>query len=79
MFKSGRSVVAPNGDLWVQRYGAVDQPVSIDVFDPRGQKKDEVELPAHRHVVGFGSGAVYVIYVVEVGLHWLERYRIARK
>jgi hypothetical protein len=75
-FKSGRSVVAPNGDLWVQRYGAVDQPVNIDVFGRHGQKKDEVELPAHRHVVGFGGGAVYVIYVDEVGLHWLERYRI---
>ena len=75
-FKPGRSVVAPNGDLWVQRYGAVDQPVSIDVFDGRGQRKDEVALPARRHVVGFGSGVVYVIYVDEVGLHWLERYRI---
>lgn len=76
-FRPGRSIVAPTGDLWVQRYGAGSEPVVMDVFDHRGRKKSEVELPAHRHVVGFRPGAVYVVYVDDVGLHWLERYRIS--
>lgn len=74
-FKPGHSIVAPSGDLWVERYGLVGQPVAIEIFDGHGQKKDEVQLPVGRRVAGFGENVVYLIHTDELGLFWLERYR----
>jgi len=75
-FRPGRSTVAPYGDLWVERYGREGQAVTVDVFDGLGRKRGEVRLPAGRRVGGFGAGVVYLLYTDELGLQWLERYRI---
>lgn len=76
-FKPGHSIIAPNGDLWVERYGLLGQPVAIDIFDGHGQKKGEAQLPVGRRVAGFGEDVVYLVYTDEFGLFWVERYQWA--
>jgi hypothetical protein len=78
-FRAGRSMVSEEGDLWVERYGRVGSPVTMDLFDRLGKKRGEVELPLDRRVGGFGSGVVYLIHTDVLGLQWLERYRWAER
>jgi len=52
-----------------------------EVFDDAGLRLGFVELPPGGRVVGFGThpeteGMVYLARVDEVGLIWLERYRL---
>lgn len=75
-FRAGRTVVAPDGNVWVERYVSADARPIIDVFDPRGEKVTEIELPLGRRVVSFGANHVYLVRKDEVDLRWLERYRV---
>jgi hypothetical protein len=75
-FRYGGSVVAPNGDLWVERYVSAGEPPHFDVFDATAHKRGELRLPSGRQVVGFGDGAIYLARIDENDLQWLERYRI---
>lgn len=69
-------VVTPEGDMWVRRHVPAGEPVRFDVFGPDARLKGAVTLPAGRDVVGFGRGTVYVTRTDDLGLQWLERYRI---
>jgi hypothetical protein len=73
-FRTGTARVDHTGRLWVERYGAVGDPVVYDLFDERGELVARVRLPEGRRVVGFGGDAVYVVRVDELGLNWLEVY-----
>jgi hypothetical protein len=75
-FRAGRSRVAPNGDLWVERYVAAGNPPQIDVFGSDGTLKHSITLPAGRSVVGFGQNAVYLSYRDDLDLQYLERYSL---
>ncbi len=75
-FRYGRSIVAPAGDLWVERYVPAGQQALIDVFDGTGKKVREIRLPVGCRVVGFGRGTVYLARTDQDDLQWLERYRI---
>jgi len=75
-FRYGGAVVAPNGDLWVERYVPSGDDPLYDVFDEQGQKRGELRLPAGRQVVGFGNGTVYLARIDQDDLQWLERYRL---
>lgn len=75
-FRAGRTIVAPDGTLWVERYVSADAQPIVDVFDARGSKQEEISLPSGRRVVSFGEGHVYLVRKDEVDLQWLERYRI---
>ena len=82
-FREGASAVSPAGELWVERWGHTTDPRLFDVFDGQGVRIATVELPAGSRIIGFGDagGARDVVYVTrmdEVGLWWLERYRIDR-
>jgi hypothetical protein len=77
-FRTRRSRVAPNGELWVERYVTAAAAPAIDVFNERGIKSGEITLPQGRRVVGFGDGVVFLVYTDDVGLQWVERYRIVR-
>jgi hypothetical protein len=71
--------VSDEGDLWVERYGRVGSPITIDVFDGAGRKRGELEIPEGRRVAGFGAGVLYLVHEDAFGLHWLERYRIMQR
>jgi hypothetical protein len=73
-FRSGRSRVAPNGFVWVERYGHAGSPTLYDVFDRSGTRIAQIRLPADREVIGFGRSAVFAVHVDDVGLYWLEVY-----
>ena len=66
--------VAPDGSAWVQRSTKAGEPQRFDVFDASGNRTGEVVLPAHRRLLGFGDGVVYLANVDEDDLQWLERY-----
>jgi hypothetical protein len=80
-FKNGGSLVSPDGNLWVERMLPHDLPPRMEVFNRAGERLGYVPLPVGRRMVAFsgvaGSLAVYLVRTDEVGLKWLERYRIA--
>jgi hypothetical protein len=58
-------------------------PPRYEVFDRAGTRLGFVELPAGGKIIGFGmhpetEGLVYLARVDDVGLIWLERYRLLR-
>jgi hypothetical protein len=75
-FRAKRTRVSPAGELWVERYLPAGSPPLVDIFNRAGEKVAEVELPPGRRVVGFGPGLVYLVRTDDVGLEWLERYRL---
>ena len=78
LIRPGRAAATTDGLLWTERYVKPGQAPLIDVFDRDGAKAAEIALPAHRRVVGFGVGTVYLAREDEVGLEWLERYLLPR-
>lgn len=69
-------LVAPDGQVWVQRLRrAGDRTPLYDVFDRQGRKVAEVTLRPRSRVIGFGQGTVYVVRNDEDDLQYLERYR----
>ena len=77
-FRSDRSLVSAEGDLWVERFVAAMEPPVIDVFDSRGQLSGQVLLAMGCHIVGFGEGVAYTTCADADEIHWLRRYRIIR-
>lgn len=82
-FRDGRAMMSPAGNLWVERMGHVPESVKYDVFDAEGVRIATVELPPGSRIIGFGEdgtggGLAYVTRIDDVGLTWLERYRITR-
>lgn len=73
-FPANAVTVAPDGNAWVQRSTKAGEPQRFDVFDSSGNRTGEVVLPPHRRLLGFGDGVVYLAYVDEDDLQWLERY-----
>jgi len=80
-FRDRSARVSPANDLWVQRWLPVDRDPLMDVFGPDGVLKGSVVTPRGAELVGFGHGpqgadVAYFVRTDEVGLQWLERYRI---
>lgn len=73
-FRDGTSQVAPDGSLWVQRYGAADAPLVYDVFDASGRLARQVAMPKGARLVGFGARGIYVATTTEDELETLARY-----
>ena len=73
-FLASAVTVSPDGNAWVQRSTKAGEPQRFDVFDASGNRTGEVVLPAQRRLLGFGDGVVYLAYVDEDDLQWLERY-----
>lgn len=68
--------VTPDGAAWVQRSTKAGEPQRFDVFDASGSRTGEVVLPAGRRLLGFGDDVVYLAFVDEDDLQWLERYEL---
>ena len=73
-FRDGTSQVAPDGSLWVQRYGAAEAPLVYDVFDASGRLTRQVAMPKGTRLVGFGAHGMYVATTTEDELETLARY-----
>lgn len=73
-FRYGMSQVAPDGSLWVQRYGAADAPLVYDVFDASGRLARQVVMPKSARLVGFGARGMYVATKTDDDLETLSRY-----
>lgn len=77
-FPFAKSVaVSPDGRAWVERALPVadDKPL-FDVFGADGRRVARYRLQAGRVLVGFGRGTVYATREDDVGLKWVERYRV---
>jgi hypothetical protein len=77
-FPFAKSVaVSPDGRAWVERALPVaeDKPL-FDVFGADGRRVARYRLPAGRVLVGFGRGTAYATREDDVGLKWVERYRV---
>jgi hypothetical protein len=78
-FVSGRyggALVAPNGELWIGRSRAVDDPPSYDIFDASGKLTARAVLPKGTRVVGFGNGTLYGYRMDDDDLVYLQRFRL---
>ena len=79
IFRSAR--VSPEGEVWVERYMPRSRLPRYEIFDSMGRYLGHVDLPADTRLVGFGrpgsgTAKVYLARTDEVGLKWLERYRV---
>ncbi len=83
VFRVGKTIVSPAGEAWVHRMMPAGSHERVEVFDARGSRLGFAELPPRSRIVSFGSGAdaneiAYVARTDDMGLVWLERYRIIR-
>lgn len=83
-FRPERSRVSPAGEVWVQRWLPTDRPQRMDVFDPAGVLTGSVQMPPDSRLIGFGTGpgggeVAYLVRHDDLGLQWLERYRVVRR
>ena len=83
VFRSSGTLVSPRGEAWVERFMPAGAPSRMDVFDDQGIRLGFFEIPPQSKVIGFVAGdnagsMAYVARTDEVGLIWLERYRVVR-
>jgi hypothetical protein len=73
-FVGGAATVAPNGELWVRRTLAGDPQQMYDVFDAKGQRVAQVQLPKGTRLAGFGKGSAYLIRLDADDLQYIQKY-----
>jgi hypothetical protein len=71
---TGALFAAPDGSVWVERSRPAKAPRSYDVVSTTGQPARRVVLPPDRRVVAVGARGVYVKYIDDNGISYLERY-----
>jgi hypothetical protein len=71
-FRAGSLAVTTEGDLWLERYVPAGSEPKMDVFNSAGERTGSVLLP-----IGFGDGTAYLTRADDVGLVWLEQYRLS--
>jgi len=82
VFRSDRVLVSPRSEAWVERYMPAGGPGRVEIFDEHGVRTGSIELPTQARVIGFAAqgepgSRVYVARTDDVGLVWLERYRVS--
>ncbi len=76
-FLANGAIAGPNGQVWVLRSRAHDDPVSVfDVFDGAGRVTMRVSLPPRTRLAGFGNGVAYLVRTDDDDLQHLERHRM---
>lgn len=72
--------VMPWGDVWVERMVPPGRPVPVQIFSAEGTPRGDFRLPPGRRLIGVevleDGPRAYLVRTDEVGLRWLERYRI---
>jgi hypothetical protein len=81
IFRGGATLVSPRDEVWIHRMMPAAVQGRIEVFDGQGVRLGFIEMPAQSRVVGFSPGGepgsiVYVTRTDDMGLVWLERYRV---
>lgn len=69
-------ILAPSGELWVERSMPYGAPSEWDVFDQAGVRVRRMRLPADRRLLSLGRTAAYLIAVDQDGFEKIERYPI---
>jgi hypothetical protein len=67
-------LLAPNGELWVERSMPLGAPGNYDLFDRAGKMVRHVVLPAGRRLLVLGRSGVYLTATDEDGVERIERY-----
>lgn len=80
-FRPMGTLISPRGEAWVQRIMPQTMAPRYDVFDREGLRLGSVDLPPGSKVIGFGArpatqDRLYLTRTDEVGLVWLESYRL---
>jgi hypothetical protein len=76
-FEMGKTVVRPNGEVWVLRSRAANDRVAVyDVFTRSGGHVRRVAFPPATELIGFGKDAAYTIRLDDDDLQYLERWRV---
>jgi hypothetical protein len=76
-----RVLVSPRGEAWVERYMPAGGRGRAEIFNEQGVRTGFIELPDQARVIGFAAegepgSRVYVARTDDVGLIWLEGYRV---
>lgn len=64
------------GRAWVRRHVPAGAPPLFDIFDDRGERVAQVELPPDRSLVAIGEAGVYLTRSDEFDFAWLEKYAV---
>jgi hypothetical protein len=83
VFRQEGALVSPSGEAWVERMMPAGEQGRVDVFDEQGVRKGFVGLPPRSRIIAFGADTdsgelAYLTRIDDMGLVWLERYRITR-
>ena len=75
--------ISPSGEVWVERLMPFGEPARFEVFDDNGTHRGFLELPSNSRIIGFRDrtetdNIAYVARTDNVGLIWLDRYRVLR-
>ena len=71
-FTDAMPLIAPNGELWVERSVSATVPPLWDVFDATGQLVRRYQAPNGRRLVALGRGTVYAVVQDADGLERVE-------
>jgi hypothetical protein len=63
------------GEMWVLRSHRAEDPPMYDVFAAPGALRMRITLPARTRLLGFGSGALYLVRTDEDDLQFIQKYR----
>ena len=69
-------MLAPSGELWVERSTPHGSPSEWDVFNVAGARIRRIRLPADRRLLGLGRNSAYLVAVDEDGFEKVERYSL---
>ena len=75
-FVGGAATVAPNGELWVRRTLTGAEAQTYDVFDAKGARVAQVQLPRGTRLVGFGKGTAYLVRIDDDDLQYVQKYTL---
>ncbi len=75
-FYDGGIEVDMSGRAWVRRHLDAGEAPLYDVFGTDAEHTAAVQLPPNRRLVGFGDGVIYVVYMDDFDLNYLERYEM---
>jgi len=75
-FTDAMPLIAPNGELWVERSVSATVRPLWDVFDAMGVLLRRYQAPGGRRLVALGRGTAYAVVQDADGLERVERYRL---
>jgi hypothetical protein len=77
-FTDAAPVMAMDGTAWVERSAVLDAASQFDVFNRKGERVRQVQLPKGRRLAAVGKATIYLIHVDGDGLEHLELYALPR-